>query len=252
MTVCCLNHSYPIGNVNENSVIEIWNSERVKSLRKSIVNKQLNLGCSKCKKKIIDKDYSTIMAKSYDGYSDSLYHHDYPKSLIFELSTRCNLQCKMCWGHYSSEIRSRVDELKLIKEHYDQQFPEEIPEFILAADSISFLGAEPMLIPVYDAILEIAKWSDTKKHIVSNTNCTIYNEKFIVKALHHNFTLNLSIDSFRKGTFESIRQGASFEKSMANFYRYLELRNVNSNFNFGVSLCPLRYNMYEIPDIMVF
>ena len=65
----------------------------------------------------------------YDKYG-LLPQTNYPRVLEFELSNRCNLACIMCSERVSSSIAKQKDESYKHQEIYDEEFVNQLDEFI--------------------------------------------------------------------------------------------------------------------------
>jgi hypothetical protein len=65
------------------------------------------------------------------------------------------------------------------------------------------------------------------------------------------FSLIVSIDSLKKDVFEAIRKNADFEKVLENLQYFIQYTNQKKSY-IGISVCPMRKNQEEIPEIINF
>jgi len=107
---CCpfYNNHYYIGNILNESLEEIWNSERVQKLRQNILNGDFslcNLGtCTYCKEMDIDKSqYSPICT-------------NYPKTVWLDYDRFCNAKCIICRDKHILNDKEKVEEYNKIAE----------------------------------------------------------------------------------------------------------------------------------------
>jgi MoaA/NifB/PqqE/SkfB family radical SAM enzyme len=81
-------------------------------------------------------------------------HINYPRVMEFELSNECNLECVMCNGYFSSSIRKNREKLPASVSPYNDQFVDELDQFIPHLTDAKFLGGEPFMIDIYLKIWE--------------------------------------------------------------------------------------------------
>jgi len=242
---CCYNRKYILGTYPSDTIKEIWTGSKLGKLRTAIENSDLSLGCNACKDQFDDENYDAILSINYDKIP---YNKNFPTLMEFELSNTCNLGCIMCDERFSTYIAANKG-IPLKKMQYDQAFTDQLDEFIPHLSEAKFLGGEPFLIPIYMDIWGKIISMNPDCRIIIQTNGTVLTDKAKQLMKNGNFHFNISIDSFRKENYESIRVNASFEKTMENFkyiYDYCKKRN---NY-FGVGVCPIRQNWMELPEIL--
>ncbi len=244
--VCCYNRDNIFGNWPSTSISDAWNSEQMKDLRNKMQKCDLSAGCYCCQVQWEEKAYTTVLARNYDYFQPA---GDYPVSMEFELSNRCNLECIMC----SEENSSKIAKNKLGQEEkilpYNDEFVEELREFIPHLKSTKFMGGEPFLIPVYYKIWDLIIELNPACEIVVQTNGTILNDKIKDLLEKGNFSISVSIDSIKKETYEQIRKGAKFEEVMNNLNYFIDFCQQKNRF-IGIACCFIQQNWNEIPDFI--
>lgn len=245
---CCLNKTMVLGNYATDTVESIWNSKNAKTLRKHIIKNDLNLGCNTCKAQILSNSFFSVKSRLYDHLTPK---RKYPVLLEFELDNTCNLECVMCDGEFSSAIRKNELYKQPFVKKYGKDFIEKIKPVLPKIQQANFVGGEPLLIPAYHDIIEEIIRVNPRAIINMSTNGTILNDKIKKLLGSGNFDISLSIDSVNKATYESIRKNAVFEQTMANL-RYFHKYCIEKKRYFGVWVCPLIVNRYEIPEIFEF
>lgn len=248
VSVCCWNHAFPIGKYGDIPLKDLWNGQSIELLRGKVDAGDLSYGCSKCFDKFNSNDFHGIMSRTYDSYSgdDQIVM---PKVITFEISNTCNLECEMCWGYYSSKIRSKLDKLPAINSPYDDNFIEQLGFFLPTLQEVRFLGGEPLLIPIYLEIISSLTKLNSNIRISITTNGTIWNDKIAELLTSVNTRINVSIDSFRPEVYNRIRKGSSFTLVKQNLTK-MEALHRQGKIQLGISFCPMRSNWEEIPELI--
>ena len=154
-----------------------------------------------------------------------------PKKLILEEgplhididpTNFCNLKCKMCprvvTKTHENEKLSYMD-FDLFKDIVNQAKALGVP-------SVKFgILTEPLVHPQFVEMIQYVKKTGFED-IGVVTNATLLNEDLAKGLIEAGLVkINVSFDSPVKETYESIRIGASFEKTIANMKRLIEIRN---------------------------
>lgn len=243
---CCMNRSYFLGKFPEKTIREIWEGEKRKELRSALKINDFSKGCFQCKDSIENGSFAPVQAFIYDYIPTD---KKYPTMLEFALSSKCNLNCIMCSDVFSTTFLSEKGS-SLEKEVYDDRFVNQLEEFIPHLDWVRFFGGEPFLIPLYYKIWERIVEINPGCQINLQTNGTILNDRIKGLLKKGNFVIGVSIDSFNKSTYESIRRNANFDKVMQNVEYFADYAKLN-NKNLGVSVCPMKQNWEELPEIVL-
>jgi radical SAM protein with 4Fe4S-binding SPASM domain len=248
--VCCENKQYAIGNINTETIHDIWFGEKRKFIDTKI-NRDYNLeyGCSSCKLKIKNRDYGLALAQTFDIHTNN--HSVYPARLDFEIHNTCNLECVMCGGIYSSSIQSNRNKLPSIPMVYKDTFADQLTEFIPHVKYINLIGGEPTLIKIYYDIMEKVIELNPSCIIHLQTNASTLNNKFKNILERGNFQIGISIDSLTKVSAEKIRKNLEFEKFMDNINYYLNIYHENK-IKITINTCPMPQNWQEIIPIIKF
>ncbi len=245
---CCFNQKYSLGNINEKSLKEIWNSEKAIYFRNQIENKELINGCDECKYSLYNKQYKSTLISTYDKYPG---HSEYPTYMEFQISNLCNLECSMCIGDFSSTIAIKREHRKPTESPYGKDFLSQLEEFIPHLKYTLFSGGEPFISPIYYDIWELIRKINPSCNIMVQTNGTILNEK-VKNVLNGGiFNIGISIDSLNKETYKNIRVNASLDETLKNILFFKEYCHTNKNY-ISLSFCPMQQNWHEIPDIINF
>ncbi|MGM0649873.1 MAG: radical SAM protein [Bacteroidota bacterium] len=244
---CCYNVTHLLGRYPQSSIMQAWQGEAAGELRAKIKNVDMTAGCYCCQVQLVEKAFHTVLAGNYDDLSPKT---DFPLSMEFELSNKCNLECIMCSEKYSSVISAKRG-IPNYKEVYDDGFIDQLKTFIPYLHKAKFLGGEPFLIPVYykiwDAIIEL----NPACEIIVQSNGTILNKTIKALLKRGNFSISLSIDSLNKQNYELIRKNADFDTVYENMLYFIEFCKRNNRY-IGIASCFMKQNWQDIPDLLRF
>ncbi len=246
--VCCYNRVHILGTYPETSIIEAWQGSKRLDLISKIKNFDLTSGCQACLMQWKEKAYQSVLAKNFDEFP---YSSEYPVTVEFELSNKCNYECVMCSGEFSSLIQQNRENSQLLPLIYDDKFVEELLPFIPHIKKAKFLGGEPFVIPIYYKIWEAFIRINPKCVLVVQSNGSILNNKIKDLLNQGNFHLSISIDSINKKTYEIIRKNGNFESVFENLLYFIDYCKKHKRY-IGISTCFIKQNWREIPEIIEF
>ena len=206
--VCCRSH--PIGNIQENSLEEIWNGDTMKRIRKQVLSGYRPPECEPCFS-LEDQGVESLRLRHIKGVIPEARIKLYPRALEsmnsdfempFEIPTMeiklnnlCNLKCRMCnptdstsWNDweqveefYDKEknyIADNVRKLNLVKKPYLDTF-EDNPNWWDSFEKnlpyfrrVEFAGGEPLMDPQHYRILDMLKPYGANIEIKYATNGT--------------------------------------------------------------------------------
>ncbi len=245
ITPCCQN--FNLDNIKNKSLLQVWNGVQFKKLRNYIKKNDLSFFCDFCKVHLINGNHGSVLARTYDFYP--VNKNGFPSYIDFSMYNTCNLACIMCNPSLSSQKNGHKDVLNNTDFKYDDNFFEDLKIFIPHLKAVNFSGGEPFLISDYYKIWDIMAVLNPDLPISVTTNGTVLNDKVISYLNKLKFNIRLSIDSINKETYEEIRINAHFENLIEHidfFSNYCKGQKTS----FSVVVCPIRMNIYEIPDLI--
>ena len=229
---CCLSTGdYQLGNTNRSSFLELWNSDKMRLLRRNIVNKKPTNGCSRCYEHEANNAKSMRMSLN----EDFLHHHDrvsltnndgsldevFMAYMDIRFSNICNFKCRSCGPELSSfwvddgiklnRYSPNAPKILKVKNTLDELW-EDIEQWIDTVERIYFAGGEPLIMDEHYKILEyLLKIGKTDIPISYNTNLSklTYKDKNVISLWKHfsNIRVSASLDGMgdraeviRKGT----------------------------------------------------
>jgi len=252
----CWRYPDRIGDYTSESIVEIWNGDKLKTLRKQLLNGERPEGCRSCwdmedsgvkstrqqttedYKKIADFD--TVKEIIADDYSMPLTNL---KSVEVRFDNICNLMCRHCSPDYSSvwEVAVKRDESlnkKMIElgtfrkqeEHVklNDRIIDEIGSLSGNLVEVMLAGGEPLYHNKHYKFIESLLPNANKIMLSYNSNLTTleYKGKNILD-LWKNFRrvlLRVSIDGDRD-CYQYVRVHNDLDKVEANIARVIELPN---------------------------
>jgi len=225
---CCLwNSRDPVGNVNAQSLEEIWNNEKMKKIRRSFLKGEKLKSCDRCfhledtvnqsYRQRINKDHKDKMhyvnETNQDGSLNIMNLHLWD----VRISNFCNFKCRSCglglsssWYSDSKALGEKVDKA-LININDKASFMDMLEPHYNCVDEIYFAGGEPLVMPehyqILDRLLELGR-TDVNIRYSTNFSKLTYKGKHIFDYWKHfpNLELYISIDGVGK-IGEYVRKG---------------------------------------------
>jgi hypothetical protein len=237
--LCCLSDDYAIDSPDTEKPIpanlhDHWTSDFYKNVRRKMLNDEYVENCKHCYNQEAAGEFSERdrWAKAWEDTDIEVnieHGNQYKTPIDFELrpGNLCNLQCRMCAPHSSSQLDKEYKNNKeILGPIYDaggmaNDIISGNIEYVLSnaghIQQIKLLGGEPTIMPETIEILRILverNILDINLHIT--TNCTNANATFLeLIRKFKNPVYNFSIDGIGK-TLEYIRYPLSFDKISAN------------------------------------
>ncbi len=207
--VCC--RSLPIGNIKNETLEEVWNGEKMREVRRQVLNGERPDVCKPCfdledqgvqslRQRHIADNIPESRVNLYPNALDSLSKD---MTMPFELPTMeikinnlCNLKCRMCnpldstqwkdWNsiveHYKKEdnyLVKAVEDLGLTKAPYVGLFDDKkewwdsLRKLLPHFKRVEFAGGEPLMDPQHYKILDLLSENGKNIEIKYATNGTV-------------------------------------------------------------------------------
>ena len=270
---CCLtsHHNYFAGDLNTQTIEEIWNSDNMKNLRKQMIAGEEPKICSTC----FDREKVT-------GESGRIYQNrEFPKVIEiipeitepdgtcktmelkywdFRFSNLCNFKCRSCGPRYSSawvpdaKKLGYTDQEKVWSiENVDQQTNFDfLKEQVQHVQKIYFAGGEPLLMPEHWQTLDMLVANnrfDVKLSYNTNLSTLTYGKKNVLdywrKWEWGKLEVWPSIDEIGDRA-ELIRSGTVWTKVEENLKELAKLDNVIIRPGITVGA----WNVFRLPEII--
>lgn len=262
---CCIaDYRSPLGNLNNESVIEVWNGERYKELRKNMLEGNRSKECSACYE-VEDRGISSFRQNAnidYKKYLDIATETN-PDGSLNDLSLRyfdirwsniCNFRCRSCSGTYSSSLAKEENRQKTFifagGNSNDNLYSQFLPYF-KDVEQFYFAGGEPLLMDKhYDILNHLISIGKTDVNLSYNTNIsTIQFKGTPITELWNKFSsvkVSASLDSWGPRA-EYIRHGTDWKTIERNIKVIQDQSpHVNLQTNTVVSV----FNLYTLPEFI--
>lgn len=249
VSVCAFTRTTPLGRVGEVPLANMWNGTRIQRLRDAVEHDDLTHACSRCAEEIAGGNLHGALSVGFDRFPAQRFP-EWPTRMEFALSTRCNLQCIMCSGEFSSAIRTRREGLPMLPERYGDAFLEELDPFLTHLEQARFLGGEPFLAEVNFRIWErmIERGLRVDCNVTTNGTCWTPRVQRVLDALP--FSVGISIDGVTRETVEAVRVGASYDQVMENMRRFVGYRD-RTGTSLSLTFCLMVQNAHEFVDYLL-
>ena len=170
---CCLaEHKFPIGDLKQNTLKELWNNDKQKKIRKNMLEEKPSKECAKCYEQ--EKHGWTSMRQSsnihFGHHVDKVKqttedgHYDDVNMVYWDIrfSNLCNLSCRSCgtmfssnwfndqialFGHPGHDKVTWAGKTKM--DAYDQ-----LVEYLPMVERVYFAGGEPLIMEEHYKILK--------------------------------------------------------------------------------------------------
>jgi molybdenum cofactor biosynthesis enzyme MoaA len=195
---------FPMGSLNENSLMEIWNGPKIRQWRQEFLDGKPLI----CKTEV--RHYQCHTCPEYNSLLPaaelSVWQEKKPSRIAFNLNGKCNLECQMC------HVWQKPNGL------YDKNgFWDWIPEFVPHLKEVELLSGEPFIQrDTYKLIDLISKKNPECRWIITtNANWKLTPE--IKKKLDKIQIRNLiiSLDSLVPETYAKIRKKGDLSRALA-------------------------------------
>lgn len=169
---CCSYFGEDFGDLKESSLEEIWNNDKMKTMRKMFLENKIPSGCLTCVKKedsgghsyrkaILDRFGHHVEKAKNNTKLDGTYENFELIFWDFRFSNICNFKCRMCGHGCSSSWYDdfTTEEKKYKVKFFDSSFHGRdlmsyVDKFIDVVEEIYFAGGEPLLMAEHYQILD--------------------------------------------------------------------------------------------------
>ena len=178
---CCV-ANINFGNINKQSLDEIWNGKLINQLRNKFNKGELDKRCAVCYK-LEEAGGKSIRQETFEKFPD--FNPEEPSLPVYfdiRFSNVCNYRCRTCWHGASSRW---FEEAKLLKTNSGQKaiihnikdyesFIVKCGPALLRAEEIYFAGGEPLVTEEHYSLLAwLVENNATTMRLRYNTNFSI-------------------------------------------------------------------------------
>lgn len=249
---CCVSTT-PLGTIGKARLPAIWHGRNRRDLVYQQSQPGVPNGCGACASQVATEGRSGSYPElfnargSVDPEGETTH---WPTWMEFNLSNACNLQCLQCDGSASSAIRAQRERRPPLPKVYDDQFFDDLHEFLPHLHGAQFAGGEPFLASENFRVWQMMADLGSTATCIAVTNGTQWNDRVeqVLSQLRMGFTL--SVDGITRRTFESVRIGADFTLVMNNFERMIAHAE-SAGTPVSINYCLMVQNYHEFPELLV-
>ena len=265
---CCMAPMDEIlGNLKDQSFEEIWNSEKLRKMRVSMLNDKSTKECTRCysmensglnttrtwANETFENHFDKIATTQEDGTVEKI---NLPY-IDFRFSNLCNFKCRTCgpdlsssWYEDNVKMYGPLPHKKIIRPYKDEEtFWQKVEPYMDTLEEIYFAGGEPLIMEEHYRILK--KLDERKMYHVRlkyNTNFS----QMVFKGLDvmeiwsrfESVKIGASLDGSGKQG-EYLRKGQSWEQVLENRKRMFD---VCPDVFIFLATCLNAYNCFHVPD----
>jgi radical SAM protein with 4Fe4S-binding SPASM domain len=228
-----------LGDYTNDSLVDIWNSNKWKDFRKQHLNNEKPEGCKSCwqmedagiksTRQQVLEDYAPQI-KELEKVND-LINPPFPRDMEFRFGNLCNMKCRHCSPKFSSQwvtqCKKDSDFYDTVKELSDgnlnysiNELPEDtmqqLKSFASNLDMIRITGGEPLMHPMHYEMLEVLEPYAKNITLEYNTNLHYLNNVLNYWKDYKKVICRVSIDA-DPSTYEFIREGGNLNKLVNNW-----------------------------------
>jgi radical SAM protein with 4Fe4S-binding SPASM domain len=236
---CCLGKGeHPIGNLKEQTMLEVWNADAMREMRKNMLADKPSKECTAC------YEQETMGFSSMRNNSNKTFGHlineidqtlndgTHPEMKLrywdVRFSNICNLKCRSCGSIFSS--RWYNDDVKLFGKPLRPrvQFAgrtnldiwEQMQPHVPYLEQIYFAGGEPLIMEEHNRILRmLIATGNTTVRLIYNTNLTElkFKRENVIELWKHfpNVCVAASLDDMKERA-SIIRSGTDWDQVEQN------------------------------------
>ena len=253
---CCANTNI-LGNINTESLEEIWNGKKMKEFRLSLLENKLPNSCFACIKseelgfESYRETYNELFKTTFDEVAENTNEDGSLKTIKFKgfnfkVSNKCNYKCRMCDPEISSSFGGKI--IGHSKKLNFEKFVESNIEYF---ESIGFSGGESLIMDEHYWLLQkLIDMGKTDIHLQYCTNMST------LKYKSHNV-----LEYWNKWNPEKLFVAASIDE-MGNRAEYLRKGSqwpvveknlkilAQQSFNVQVNVVVSCYNVFRLPELV--
>ncbi len=251
----------PLGNVNKQTIAEIWNGEEMQKLRGWMAAGDLDAaGCGKClavaqnQPLQLSYDLDVDVPDSLPGvYKENLnlkreemargatVIESKPLVLYITPTHRCNLRCTHCY-----ETPTRGETIRRIG------FQEEVEELLPTLSELVPGGGEPMVLSFWRKIFRVSNEMVNPYLKLAFTTGGFHVEQEALDAMSRfaDSQVMVSFDAPNKTTFDSIRVNADFDQVVENIQRFQKMTGRRREGATVMHISVMKQNIRLLPELL--
>lgn len=262
--ICACCRSHPVGNIENQTLEEIWNNDTMQRIRRQVLNDERPKECEPCFS-LEDQGVESLRMRHISGKIPEARINLYPNTELkevmpFEIPTMelklnnlCNLKCRMChpmdstsWNDWSEvkEFYKKENNIMyaIVEEHNLENKPhldkfQDNPEWWSSLEKllpyfrrVEFAGGEPLMDPQHYRILDMLSEYGHQIEIKYATNLSMLGKGsrniYEYWPKFKSVAVNVSIDGIGD-SYEYVRGNADWDTMIANIKEIQSITNIS-------------------------
>jgi len=254
----CPDNPTILGNINKESILEIWNGKPYRRMRKAMFELGGEKLCSpNCLLLNGMKDNQSFswysgLPKDTDAYKNAVLNEaeilsgresldSFPRWMKFAISLKCNFRCYHCCQEGDRNIFNGM---------LSEDFIKEMKKYYQYYQNLFIFGGEPTIFPQFKDILKTSAVNpDLRFGMITNaSNIDRYLEE--IGAIKWSY-FAISLDAASEETYKKLRHPKMWNKVMSNIEALSKL-GAEKNFRAHISMTVNSVNCHEIYSFVKF
>ncbi len=186
--------------------------------------------------------FNLLGVRLYSNRFQPIHNPFLPWTLDIEPTVSCNLRCVMC---HSEKIRAQREVKSMSFENF-KKIIDSIPTLLKV--TIQGMG-EPLLAPDFLKMVSYANQKDIS--VTTTLNATFINEEIAQKTVASGLSrMYISLDGATKETYEKIRKGADFDKTLDGIRNLINARKKKGDPFIDLWMVGIDDNILELPRMV--
>ena len=248
---CCLgDYWYPLGDLRQHTMEEVWNQDKYKTMRKNMLNEQSCVECTKCyeqekngffsMRNDANRNYGHLISEVEQTNEEGFHPEFKLRYWDVRFSNLCNFRCRSCGPIFSSNwykdhiklygVKPDVLKREMAPVEYttgnEDDMLKQMEPHIEHLEQVYFAGGEPMIMKEHYYLLErLIEMGKTDVRLIYNTNFSEmrYKNKHVYDYWKHFSTVNVGASLDGMGPQgELIRKGQDWAQTEENRIRMKE------------------------------
>lgn len=212
---CCAGNPNMLGNLNEQSIDQILNSELMTEIRQELAQGRPHEYCSNCVRAErfgadSERKWHNNVNPGFDYASAGTKYH-YPVIVDVRWNTTCNLSCNYC-GEFCSSKWAAIKSIpfKSGARPYYEKVCDWLSQHHEHIHEVALVGGEPLLLPENNRLLDVVP-AEAIVTLITNLSVDLENNKIFQKLQQRSKVgWSMSFDNVKQ-RFEYVRHGSDWE-----------------------------------------
>jgi len=252
---CCAGNPNMLGNLNNLSIVEILNGDKLREIRADIRAGKPHEYCSSCVNREnnngdSERNWHNNVNPEFDCTTAGL-DYEYPTLIDVRWNITCNQSCNYCneaqsskWGNLRGEF------IDINTRHYYEDVCQFIGQHYDCVKEVALVGGEPLLLKENDRLLDVIP-PNAVVTVITNLGVDLENNPIFQKLkTRRRVGWSISFDNVGP-SFDYVRHGGSWDVMLRNLDTVQELMRTNGQWG-GIHAVYSLYNATQLVEFKQF